>query len=111
MLWPLVSCNAQASPDHEPYVTGDRFVVVDSTIPTLSQQLGDHGVFWDPVAAEGFVWANVDHGSEFVAAGMAQGSAESIPAVSQWGLIVLGLVLLTFARIYFGRRRTARETA
>ena len=31
----------------------------------------------------------------------------AIPAVSQWGLIALGLLLLAGARVYFGRRRSA----
>jgi hypothetical protein len=28
-------------------------------------ELGDYGVYWDPFAELGFVWANVDHSSDF----------------------------------------------
>ena len=31
-----------------------------------------------------------------------------IPTVSTWGLVVLALLLLTVAKIYFGRRRPVR---
>ncbi|MGH7536724.1 MAG: choice-of-anchor Q domain-containing protein, partial [Gemmatimonadales bacterium] len=31
----------------------------------LTQQVGDHGVYWDPVSGRGFAWAQVDHASEF----------------------------------------------
>ena len=33
---------------------------------------------------------------------------EAIPTVSQWGLVVMTLLLLTAWKIYFGRRRSAR---
>ena len=32
---------------------------------------------------------------------------DPIPTVSEWGLVVLTLLLLTGAKIYFGRRRAA----
>ena len=35
------------------------------------------------------------------------GDGDGIPAASQWGLIVLALVLLAGAKLYFGRRRAA----
>ncbi|MGB2986512.1 MAG: hypothetical protein WBE26_11590, partial [Phycisphaerae bacterium] len=31
-----------------------------------------------------------------------------IPTVSEWGLVVIALLLLTGGKIYFGRRRFAR---
>lgn len=36
---------------------------------------------------------------------------EPIPSVSEWGLIVLGLLLLVGAKVYFGRRRRASRPA
>ena len=109
-VWrPAVAANTQASPGHEPEVIGDRFVVVDTTVPPLSDQLGDHGVFWDSVAGEGFVWANVDYDSSFAA--MVQSAEDSIPAVSTWGLAIMTLVLLIVGRIVFARGRYVSGTA
>ncbi|MHC4698611.1 MAG: hypothetical protein ACYTFA_17910, partial [Planctomycetota bacterium] len=80
--WELaVAGNAQPSPGHEPNVVGDRFEIVDTTTPTLSGDLGDSGVFWNPADEEGFVWANVDHASEF-AAGVAAAAPVASPAAA-----------------------------
>jgi len=99
-----VAGNAQPSPGHEPDVIGDRFVVVDTTIQTLSGDLGDYGVFWNPGTGTGFVWANVDYTAEFATARQAQAQAGAIPTVSEWGLVVMTLLLLTGIMIKFGRR-------
>ena len=37
----------------------------------------------------------------------APGCATAIPAVSQWGLVILALLLLTAGKVYFARRRLA----
>ncbi len=63
--WVLaVSMNTQHSPGHDGPI-GDRFQVVDMIPPTPSADLGDYGVYWNPLSKTGFVWANVDHTSEF----------------------------------------------
>lgn len=65
--WELaVSGNTQNSPSHAS-VEGDRFEVEDTVPPTLSNELGDYGVFWNPAENKGFVWANVDHATDFAA--------------------------------------------
>lgn len=66
--WELaVAGNTQNSPGYGGPV-GDRFQVADTVVPTLSTDLGDYGVFWNPALREGFVWANVDHTTDFAAA-------------------------------------------
>ena len=35
----------------------------------------------------------------------APGCKDAIPTVSQWGLVVLALMLMTAGKVYFGRRR------
>lgn len=66
--WELAaSGNTQNSPGFNSPV-GDRFVEVDTELPSPpipSTDLGDYGVFWNPAAGEGFVWANVDHTTAF----------------------------------------------
>lgn len=100
--WELaVGGNTQPTPDHGLDVIGDRFAVVGSTSPLLSDELGDYGVFWNPELQEGFVWANVDYTGDFANALQPQ----VIPTASDWGLIVLTLLLLTALRIVFGRQR------
>ena len=59
--------NTQDSPGHPGSKEGDRFVDEGSVIPTLSTDLGDHGVFWNPDTKKGFAWANVDHATDFAA--------------------------------------------
>ena len=57
--------NIQSSPGHAGPL-GDRIVVVGSTWETsLSPEIGDYGVFWNPELGKGFAWANVDHASDF----------------------------------------------
>jgi hypothetical protein len=46
---------------------GDRYAIQDTTVPALSSDLGDYGMFWNDVAEQGFVWANVDHCTDFAA--------------------------------------------
>lgn len=65
--WELaVLGNTQNSPSHLG-VEGDRYEAEDTVIPTLSSDLGDYGVFWNPTEGKGFVWANVDHATDFAA--------------------------------------------
>lgn len=47
---------------------GNRFQIVNAVTPTLSPDLGDYGVFYNPVQEKGFVWANIDHTTDFTAA-------------------------------------------
>jgi hypothetical protein len=79
--WVLaVAGNTEPSPGHEPDVIGDRFAECNdgntnaadgcnTSSPLLSSDLGDYGVFWDAVTETGFVWANVDHASDFAPGG------------------------------------------
>ena len=46
-------------------VVGMRHPVQGTTVPALSTQLGDYGVYWNPSTQRGFVWANVDHTTPF----------------------------------------------
>ena len=47
---------------------GDRFTVVGPEPPTtFSDEVGDYGLFYDPDQLRGFVWANVDHATDFAA--------------------------------------------
>jgi hypothetical protein len=65
--WELaVAANTVASPGH-PTPVGDRFTeTVPPSLGTLGvRDLGDYGVFWDGTAMTGFVWANVDHTTDF----------------------------------------------
>ena len=88
-----VSANSQPSPGYEPGLIGDRYAIAGSTLPVLSQEVGDYGVFWNPTTGLGFVWANVDYASNFAAAVPAE--AQLLPTVSRWGLVVMTLLLLT----------------
>ena len=63
--WELAAAgNTQNSPGH-PGPVGDRDMVEGTMIPPLSLELGDYGVYWNPTTQIGFVWANVDHTTEF----------------------------------------------
>jgi predicted outer membrane repeat protein len=63
--WELAaSGNTQNSPGHGGPI-GDRFAVSSTTVPPLSGDLGDYGVYWHPTLRVGFVWANVDHTTDF----------------------------------------------
>jgi hypothetical protein len=64
-LWELaVAANTVPSPGH-PGPIGDRHVDVGAAPGLLSEDLGDYGLYWDPVDLQGFVWANVDHTTDF----------------------------------------------
>jgi hypothetical protein len=77
--WELaVEGNIQPSTGHEPDVVGDRFEVEDTVLPSLSPDLGDYGVFWNPSTLRGFAWANVDHTTDF-AVGILPCSAADSP--------------------------------
>ncbi|MFO0874743.1 MAG: right-handed parallel beta-helix repeat-containing protein [Phycisphaerales bacterium] len=90
--------NVNASPGHAG-PTGDFLVLFGdlSMVPPLSQELGDHGVFWDPARHEGFVWANVDGAGDF---GVGRKSCDADIAPSGGDGIVdgidLGAVLATW---------------
>jgi len=63
--WVLAAAlNTANSPGHDEPV-GDRFSDMGDAPQPLSSDLGDYGVFWNPTAGQGFVWANVDHASSF----------------------------------------------
>lgn len=68
--WELaVEGNTVNSPGH-PSVFGDKFVATDTALPSPavpSSDLGDYGVFWNSATQKGFVWANVDHTTNFSA--------------------------------------------
>ncbi|MGB2984787.1 MAG: hypothetical protein WBE26_02800, partial [Phycisphaerae bacterium] len=69
--WVLaVAGNTLPSPGNEPYMVGDRFADSGTVTPELndlSDDLGDYGVFWKTDTLQGFVWANVDHATDFAA--------------------------------------------
>ena len=46
---------------------GDYTIEVGPGAPVLSLDLGDHGIFWDPILEVGFAWARVDYAGEFTA--------------------------------------------
>jgi len=58
--------NSQPSPGHSGPI-GDFFVdlAFEYDVPPLSDELGDHGVFWSFGESKGFVWANVDVSGDF----------------------------------------------
>lgn len=100
-LWKVAVCGNSSPPSSycPPNPTGDRYV---ETVPTDSEPtldalhargLGKYGVFWDMVSGAGFVWANVDHATDFSAA-YGEPVAADIPAVSHWGLVVMSLSVL-----------------
>lgn len=68
--WELaVSGNTASSPGHSG-LEGDRIVIVDGPRPdpwTISPDLGDYGVYWSSTLESGYVWANVDHATDFAA--------------------------------------------
>lgn len=61
-----VAANTRASPGHLGPV-GDRFAVTGAPPATLSEDLGDYGVYWNSQEGRGFAWANVDHTTDFTA--------------------------------------------
>lgn len=46
---------------------GDYTIEIGPSAPALSLDLGDHGIFWDPILEAGFAWARVDTTGEFAA--------------------------------------------
>lgn len=66
--WELAaSSNTVASPGH-PGPLGDHSKVFGTSTPVPpvpSTDLGDYGVFWNTALQKGFVWANVDHATDF----------------------------------------------
>ena len=59
-----VDSNTQNSPG---FTTpeGDYTIELGPSAPVLSLDLGDHGIFWDPVLEQGFAWARVDFTGDF----------------------------------------------
>jgi len=63
--WALaVSANAHDSVGYDGPI-GDRIVVVGGDEWGLTGHYGDYGVFWDPDAKQGFVWARLDYVADF----------------------------------------------
>jgi len=62
-----VAGNTEPTPDP----IGTRWVEDSNIAPTLemlqTRPLGDYGVYWNPITMRGFVWANVDHCTDFTA--------------------------------------------
>jgi hypothetical protein len=98
-----VSLNTINSPGFATPV-GDRTAVAGTVEPALSADIGDYGVFWNPTTLQGFVWANIDHASDFIAGA----PAPPIPAASTWGLFIIGLTLLSAGTVVF---RSGRSNA
>ena len=59
-----VATNTQNSPGMQGPI-GDRVVAVNGGPFGITQDPGDWGVYWNPAAQQGFVWANVDHCGDF----------------------------------------------
>lgn len=59
-----IAGNTAHSPGHTGPV-GDRTQVESTIVPVPSAELGDYGVYWNPITRRGFVWANVDHTTIF----------------------------------------------
>lgn len=64
--WRLAAeANLADSPGHRGPI-GDRITQVGNGSPYgFTSDVGDYGVFWNPVQQRGFAWANVDHATEF----------------------------------------------
>ncbi len=56
--------NANASPGFMGPI-GDRIYIEAPGPLGVTQDPGDHGVYWDAAQGQGFAWANVDHASDF----------------------------------------------
>jgi hypothetical protein len=85
--WDLAaSGNTLPSAEHAGSL-GERHVAVAATEPPPmlddlhDRELGDYGVFWDQAAQVGFVWANVDHMTDF-GAGTADCNGNGVPDVN-----------------------------
>ncbi len=44
---------------------GNRLAQVNGGVWNTSPQVGDYGVYWDPIMQHGFAWATVDHLADF----------------------------------------------
>ncbi|MEQ8768745.1 MAG: thrombospondin type 3 repeat-containing protein [Planctomycetota bacterium] len=63
--WQLAAAkNTVNSPGH-PGPIGDRFQDSGTVPPLLSSDLGDYGVFYNAIDRRGFIWANVDHTTDY----------------------------------------------
>jgi len=63
--WALaVNTNTEPGPGHDRTI-GDRIVRLDGGAWGTTTDLGDYGVFWDPLTERGFAWANIDHVGDF----------------------------------------------
>jgi len=69
-LWELAAeGNTVASPGH-PVPLGDCWEEFGTAVPVPpipSLDLGDYGVFWNTTTHKGYVWANVDHTTDYAA--------------------------------------------
>ncbi len=59
-----VSANALSSPGFNGPI-GNRIVNPDGGGWGVTMEPGDYGVYWDPIARQGFAWANVDTTGDF----------------------------------------------
>jgi len=59
-----VSANTVNSPDHDSPI-GDEIIFEGENFPGFPQDLGDHGVFYNPILGQGVAFANVDHATDF----------------------------------------------
>jgi hypothetical protein len=96
--WALaVAGNLGNSPGHSGPI-GDRFEVIDNGSPfTISPDLGDYGVVWNPSLQRGFVWANVDYAGDYTVGSSALCAADcGQPPDGQVGAADLHAVLDTW---------------
>lgn len=67
-LWQLAVAGNVANSPGQSGPVGDRFEEQGAVTPepgSVSGDLGDYGVFWNPSEQAGFVWAHVDHATDF----------------------------------------------
>jgi hypothetical protein len=103
--WRLAAfANTVNSPGHSGPV-GDRIVVVGADVSYgITGEMGDHGVYWNPVLERGFAWARVDVTGEYAFGTRLPGcagdcaapfdlvdSADLLEVVLRWGTATPGL--------------------
>jgi hypothetical protein len=63
--WSLVvTGNASNSPGYDGPV-GDRVLSLEGGAWSVTSEIGDYGVYWDPALQQGFAWAHVDVAQDF----------------------------------------------
>ena len=66
--WQLAAQGNTANSPGHPGPIGDRYAVQSSVLPDPpypSTELGDYGVYWNSSLGAGYVWANVDHTTDY----------------------------------------------